>query len=1075
MQNLKKHLFPKIYPKDLETINGIKFTWREIDIVAFMVHGKSTKKIASFLSISPRTVENHVRNIMMKIECNSREAIVDFVEKSQEVQLLKKYYSNLRIEVVFRECLKEISALIKKDKSSCKLLYLPGEFNTEERNQILATYLKLAGFNVVSESIKEKKDKPLIDEKSGQLLTDYILFPFSTYEIDEIGYVKEKFLQLTTDNNKEIVTLEIKENDYLSFFELLKRMLKTLDLESAVSKFIKHYEELSVSLELNPLIKKTSNSSLDVQQHPENINTNSFKKWKLNWLVGLLLVFSSGFILLLSNDQFGSILERIKLPSKNIIRSDLPIPAEPILLSRPHILSQIEESLSKKKGIQVISLVGMGGSGKTTIARQYARLQKANLIWEINADTKENLINSFENLVDALCKTKEEKKILRDLQGIKNPQEKEKKIILLLKSKLKEISEWLLIYDNVEKFTNIQKYFPYDPESWGKGKIIITSRDHNLGNNNYINHTIQIKELNAKEKLTLFNNIMRIGNVHHSQIGYKKFLDNIPPFPLDISTAAYYLKATNVTLEGYLKHLMNYNQEFAETQEHILKEASDYTKTRYNIITLSLKKIIDTQKNFEKLLLLISLLDPKNIPKSLLDTCGDNSLVDGLFYHLNKYSLIANETYRNLIPVFSIHRTTQEISLAYLKKTLTLRKDNILLDKVANMLESYITEILDKEDFLQMKLLLSQGEAFLKHDELLSNRIKDSLKSVLGCIYYYLSNYVKAKQLLEESLLNLRNDYHNNHHKIARALMYLGNVYRTLGDFEKAKNLLEESLSIYTQYPGNYVGNGRALGYLGIIYRGLGDYSKARSLLEKSLEIYQAHSHDSIVHAWVLSHLGNTYLILGSYKQACALLEQSLAIYKKHSEDYVGVAWVLGYLGDAYRALGEYKKAKILLEQSLVICRKYFPENHVYIASSLAYLGALHTEMGEYKKARLLLEKSFEIYEKNYGENHIQTARTLRSLGRVYLLEGKMLEAEKRLIKSLNIFKFYKYSESYLSLEYLAELYLKKDFQPQAIQYLEQALQIVQTHFPKDSSHIIRIQNKLIDLQASQSKKFIMN
>ena len=84
MQNLKKHLFQKIYPKDLETINGIKFTWREIDIVAFMVHGKSTKKIASFLSISPRTVENHVRNIMMKIECNSREAIVDFVEKSIE-------------------------------------------------------------------------------------------------------------------------------------------------------------------------------------------------------------------------------------------------------------------------------------------------------------------------------------------------------------------------------------------------------------------------------------------------------------------------------------------------------------------------------------------------------------------------------------------------------------------------------------------------------------------------------------------------------------------------------------------------------------------------------------------------------------------------------------------------------------------------------------------------------------------------------------------------------------------------------------------------------------------------------
>ncbi len=1075
MQYFEKHLFQKIYPKDLEKINGIKFTWREIDIVAFMAHGKSTKKIASFFSISPRTVENHVRNIMIKIECNSREAIVDFFEKSQEIQSLKKYYSKLRIEVVFRECLKEISAFVKKEKPSCKLLYFLGELNTEERNQTLATYLKLAGFNVVSEFIKEKKSNSLIDQKSAEASTDYILFPFSSCEIDGSEYVKEKFLQLTTGNNKNIITLEIKENDYLSFFELLRKILKPLDLESVVSKFTKHYEELTVSINLNPLIKETSNSSLEVQQYSKNINTNPLKKWKLNWLMTLLLGLSACLILFLNNNQFGSLLERIKFPSKNIIRSDLPLPAEPILLSRPHILSQIQDSLSKKKGIQAIALVGMGGSGKTTIARQYARLQKTNLIWEINADTKENLLNSFENLVDALCMTKEEKKILRDFQEIKNPQEKEKKIILFLKSKLKETSEWLLIYDNVEKFTDIQKYFPYDPESWGTGKIILTSRDHNLENNNYINHTIQIKELNARERLILFNNIMRIGNVHHSQVKSKKFLDNIPPFPLDISTAAYYLKATNVTLEGYLKHLINYNQEFAATQEHILKEASDYTKTRYSIITLSLKKIIDTQKNFEKLLLLISLLDPKNIPKSLLDTCGNNSLVDGLFYHLNKYSLIANETYRSSIPVFSIHRATQEISLAYLKKTLMLKRDSVLVDKVANMLESYITEVVDKEDFLQMKLLLSQGEAFLKHDELLSNRIKYSLKSVLGCIYYYLSNYVKAKQLLEESLINLRNDYHNNHHKIARALMYLGNVYRTLGDYEKAKNLLEESLSIYTQYPGNYVGNGRALGYLGIIYRGLGDYSKARSLLEKSLEIYQAHSRDSIGHAWILSHLGNTYLILGSYKQARSLLEKSLATYKKHSEDYVGVAWVLGYLGDAYRALGEFKKAKNLLDQSLIICRKYFPENHVYIASSLAYSGALYTEIGEYETARLLLERSLEIFKRNYGKNHIQTARVLRGLGRVHLLEGRMPEAEKLLIQSLDIFKYHKYSESYLSLENLAELYLKKDSQSQAIQYLEQALQIVQTHFPKDSSHIIRIQNKLMDLQASQSKKFIMN
>lgn len=1094
MENLKMNSFQKVSPQDLEKINGIKFTFREIDILAFMLHGKSTKKIASCLSISPRTVENHVRNIMGKVECNSREAIIDFIEKSKEVSLLKKYYSTLRIESAFKESLREISFLRERKALNCKIERLESDY----RNHTLESYLTLAGINLLKKIGKEQKTQPFGTLKLEEASIDCILCPLPFIEKGTLSQIKEKFApyfegpsqslprlilfiqEKQPDNllsqgilkdNKNVIIVDFQDNDYLLFFELLKKMSAPLSLEKIILKFLKKCEELELSLETASLPNTSAGLSPDVKQAFKNQGENHPKKFRYSLLRSLTFGLVGSLILFLGFYQF----PHVQSLSKNIIRSDLPIPAETILLHRSQILAQIQENLSKKQGIQVIALVGIGGAGKTTIARQYARLQKTNVIWEINANTKESLINSFESLLYALCETKQEKKILRDLQEIKNPQEREEKIILFLKDKLKAISEWLLIYDNVEKFTDIQKYFPYDPISWGTGKVIITTRDNNIENNSYVSHAIQIKELSLGEKLVLFNKIMRIGNVHHSEIQSKKFLDNIPPFPLDVSTAAYYLKATNVSLEGYLNHLMNYNKDFAATQEHILKEASDYTKTRYSIITLSLKKIIDTHKEFEELLLLISLLDSQNIPKALLDRCGNSSLIDSLFYQLNKYSLIVNESYRNSIPVFSMHRSTQEISLAYLKKTLALEKGSPLLDKVAQRFEDYVTEIIDKEDFLQMRLLLSQGDAYLKHEDLIRDDLKDSLKSSLGCIYYYLSDYMKAKELLEESLVNLNKNHPKNHHKIARILMYLGNVYRTLGNCEKAKNLLEESLAIYTQYPGNYMGNGRALGYLGIIYRGLGDYSKARSLLEKSLEIYQKHSENSIGHAWILSHLGNTYLILGTYEPARSLLEKSLAIYKNYSEDYVGVAWVLGYLGDAYRALGDYKKAKSLLEQSQVICRKYFPENHVYIASSLAYLGDLHTEMGDYKTARILLEKSLDIFEKNYGKNHLQAARVLRSLGRVYLLKGKLPEAEKYLLNSLEIFKYNKYSESYISLENLAELHLKEDLYSQAIQYLEQALKIVKAHFPKDSSHIERIQNKLIDLQASQSKKFIMN
>ncbi len=66
----------------LKVIKNIRFTDREIDVIACLIGGRSYKKIASILSISPKTVEYHVRNIMLRIGYNSRESIIDFIEKS---------------------------------------------------------------------------------------------------------------------------------------------------------------------------------------------------------------------------------------------------------------------------------------------------------------------------------------------------------------------------------------------------------------------------------------------------------------------------------------------------------------------------------------------------------------------------------------------------------------------------------------------------------------------------------------------------------------------------------------------------------------------------------------------------------------------------------------------------------------------------------------------------------------------------------------------------------------------------------------------------------------------------------
>ena len=103
---------------DQTSINGIHFTAREIDVVACLLGGRSTKKIAAFLLISSKTVENHIHNIMLKLRCSSRENIIDFLEKSENFSRLKKHYANILIKIAFETALKKASTVATK-KLSC--------------------------------------------------------------------------------------------------------------------------------------------------------------------------------------------------------------------------------------------------------------------------------------------------------------------------------------------------------------------------------------------------------------------------------------------------------------------------------------------------------------------------------------------------------------------------------------------------------------------------------------------------------------------------------------------------------------------------------------------------------------------------------------------------------------------------------------------------------------------------------------------------------------------------------------------------------------------------------------------
>ena len=1116
------------FAEHLLTINNIRFTQREIDIITCLLSGKSGKVIASYLDISPKTVEAHTRNIMLKLECNSKEGIINFVEKSDKFSQIKNHYLQLLNEIFFKQCLQKIASFIENRTT---IYFLTLWCKKEEellQIQTLKKYLKLARIEVIELTEEHITNDRLENLELNDSNKVFYILPqelINHLQIEELEkeiiqsvkriHITPNMLTLLVLNKKqtsslskltsnfEYINFAIDGDPFFTVFEIIKRTFPTKNLNEIIAEFERDHKRIrnepftEVPI-LTNLILPCEDSVLESNQKEIKVLYRIIEVIKENW-IHIAYIFSFLFISLISLTLFKNknTTTQIFLPSPTYlsstkqepILSDLVIPTKSFLLQRPELLAQIENQLNKQNGIQSIALVGAGGAGKTTLARQYAHSQKANVIWEINAETKENLDSSFENLAEALAQTEESKKILREIHSLKNLTEKEEKIIQFVKEKLRSLSNWILIFDNAEKFSDIQKYFPHDLKTWGSGKVILTTRDINIENNAHVSNTIQIGELTPLQKFTLFTKILDHENAHIITQAHKEetkaFLERLPPFPLDISIAAYYLKVAKISYQTYLENLVQYNKDFADVQESLLKEAGNYTKTRYGIITLSLGHILNTHKDFQDLLLFISLLDSQDIPRDLLDLYKTSTIIDNFLYTLKKYSLITKSSSSFRILTFSIHRSTQAITLAYLVKLMGLEKNKNFIEQIGTHFKNYAAKMTDKGDFHDMDLLIRHCEVFLSHSSLLTDFVIGSISCELGYIYRDIGNYEKAKQLLEQSIAIYQKNSFENHSCYARSLQFLGNLHRDIGNYEKAKQLLKQSLTIYQKNSyENHHWFARSLQLLGNVYKDLGDYKKAKELFEQSIAIYQKNSYEN--HHWFalsLSCLGNVYRDLGDYKKAKDLFEQSIVIYQKNSfENHHWFAWTLSCLGNVYRDLGDYKKAKELFEQSIAIYQENPFENHPWFALCLGCLGNVYRDLGDYKKAKELLQRTFQIHEKIYQKNHINTASVIMNLGLVSMSENDIEEAENLIIMALKIFQNNKHPKIYTCFENLSDLYLKKaqlikktdldksnNFKKQAISYLKQAFEIVETYFSKDSHHTLRIQNKLHQLNSNDN------
>ncbi|KAK0743223.1 prion-inhibition and propagation-domain-containing protein [Schizothecium vesticola] len=703
----------------------------------------------------------------------------------------------------------------------------------------------------------------------------------------------------------------------------------------------------------------------------------------------------------------------------------IPLPQNEDIVDRTHIFTRLDALLPSPSEYQSAALCGLGGSGKTQVALEYAYRRcrddpTCSVFW-VHADNETTFAQDYTAIARRLG--------LDKLDG--------EKLLVAVCERIESTPSWLLVLDNAddlllfgvgrtphhtsheqaEESTSLYKYVP----KGGTGTVLWTSRDERIvGTLVSPRRGIQVGQMDPKEASTLLERSRNEKVGSDEVVDAEKLLEELQWLPLAISQAGAYLRRTSTPIGEYLSKLAEGKQRW-----RILK-ATEFDRHRRDNVpnsiletwSISIERIRRDNEMAYRILHIIAYVNNQDIPFEIMTAAGlfgdegekgdpeeDKDRVVEAVTRLKEFSFLGMRTEGRKTRSYEMHKLVQEATRYGLR--VGDSEDEAYFSSAALQIMAKLFPKRKRENWAECEKYIAHAVQVGEWAETCKREVEVSNLLTRVSDYLFDRGRWREKEPVDKRAYKLRRGVlGESHPDTIRSMALLAGTYYTQGRHGEAEPIMIKVLELRRQVLGEtHPDTIWSMANLATTYHAQGRYGEAEPIDIKVLELRRqvlGETHPDTI--WSTGELAVTYHTQGRYGEAESIKIKVLELRRQLlGETHPDTIQSMGGLAVTYHAQGRYGEAEPIKIKVLELRRQLLGETHPDTIWSMGELAVTYHAQGRYGEAEPIKIKVLELRRQLLGETHPDTIWSMASLAATYYMQGRHSEAEPIKIKVLEL------------------------------------------------------------------------